>query len=322
MGFTSSLRAAAALTLAVALTGLFPAAASAEAQVAFTVKSSRVGKPTGLAADSAASAYWTVGKSGKTGTAYAVAASGKVQGSLTFRVSPVDVEGAALVSNRLFIADIGDAKAARRSITVYYFDNPKVGSAPVSYRSWDFEYADGRHDAKTLLVSSAGRIYVVTAGKKSRIYAAPKKLTSAGINQLTKIGNAPGSVTDGVFLPDNRYLALLSNRSSVELLDTKTLTSVGSTPVGNKPDSLALGLDGQSLVLGATGKKNTVYSMPIPAPQSEPSANATPADNSDDEPDDEPAGTTSNNSRRNLALGLAGVAALAAGLVVVLVRRR
>ena len=52
---------------------------------------------------------------------------GRDQGTLQFRVEPVDVEAVAFHQGRLYVADIGDNRAVRDNVTVYFFDDAAAG---------------------------------------------------------------------------------------------------------------------------------------------------------------------------------------------------
>ena len=61
--------------------------------------------------------------------AYALDADGDPQGTLEFRVDPVDVEAVAFHDGRLYVADIGDNRERRDFVTVYFFDDAEPSDA-------------------------------------------------------------------------------------------------------------------------------------------------------------------------------------------------
>lgn len=325
MASRNALRRAGVLAVAWLTLGMWSATAAAADTVAFTIKDSRITESSGLARDSAGNRYWTVNDSGDEGMAYGVSAAGKVEGTLEFRVAPTDVEAVAMVGQRLYVADVGDnnRNRYRSEITVYYFDNPEPDNSTVTYKSWDFSYADGRHDAETLLVNSTGRMFVVTKGKSGGVYAAPAEPKTIGMNKLTKVAKAPGMVTDGVFLPGDERIALLTY-TAVKVLDAKTYEEVASAkiPAQKQAESLSLSLDGKSLLVGSEGRNSKVYEMAIPGAEAATPTTGTDSDGADADADAEPA-LTSTQGRRGtfLALGLAAFAALVAGVVVAAARK-
>lgn len=302
--------------------GLGPWTAAAADTVAFTIADSRITESSGLARDTGANLYWTVNDSGDEGMAYGMTPDGKVKGTLEFRVAPVDVEAVVMSAQRLYIGDIGDNNRDRREVTVFYFDNPAADDSTVTYRSWDLRYGDGKHDAETLLVSSDGEMFVVTKGSTGAVYAAPSKPRTVGVNELTKVGSAPAMVTDGVFLPGDARIALLTY-SEVQVLDAKTYAKIASAeiPPQQQAESLSLSLDGTSLLVGSEGASSKVYEMAIPGePPSTPGAGLDPA-NPDGNADSDPSADSRGRRGTFLALGLAAFAALLAGLVVAVVRK-
>jgi hypothetical protein len=241
------------------------------------------------------------------------------------------VEAVAVQGNRLYVADIGDNEALRRQVSVYFLTNPRPSGLTVTYNSFDFRYPDGAHDAETLLVDGSGRLTIVTKGARGGVYQAPAQPSRTGVNELRKVGDAPALVTDGVFLPGDRQIALLTY-GSVVVLDASTYAQVSSTPIPRQPqaESLAVNLAGDGLLVGSEGRDSAVYALPLPegsagSPSATPSPTAsaettaaaqTGQDDSADAAAPDPRGRGT-----YLALGLAALVALVAGVVVAAVRR-
>jgi hypothetical protein len=309
--------------LAALLVAWFPTAASA-ATAGFTISDSRIKELSGMARDPQANLYWAVNDSGDSGVVYGVTGKGRVRGTLNFREDPTDVEAVAVHENRLYVADIGDNDAKRKTIRVYYFDNPRASGLNVSYRAWDFRYPDGPHNAETLLVTDTGRLYVVTKEASGGFYRAPAKPSRDGTNKLTRVNDAPAVVTDGVVLPGGKQIALLSY-TQVSVVDATTGDEVASAPLSGikQAESLALSLDGTSLLVGSEGKRPKVVAMPIPgaAASASPTAAAPSDSGADDDPADEPSTPLPAQKGTWLAVGLAGVVAVVAGVVVGVARR-
>lgn len=311
--------------LGLLLAGGLPAAAGAEDTVAFSIEDRRITESSGLARDEANALYWTVNDSGDEGTVYGLEDDGSLRGTLNFRAQPTDVEAVAVDGDRLYVADIGDNDGSRAMVSVYFLTNPRANGLTVTYNSYDFRYEDEAQDAETLLVDPDGRLLVVTKGAQGGIYEAPVSPSRSGTNVLTRVGDAPALVTDGVFLPDGR-IALLTP-ASVEVLDGESYAPVSTTPIPEQPqaESLAVNLAGDGLLVGSEGRNSKVFALPLPG-DATPSADpdASPADSGED-PDADPADedTTPVAGRRGtmLALGLAAVVAVVAGLVVAVVRK-
>ena len=303
--------------------------------MAFAIKERRITESSGLAADPANGVYWTVNDSGDAGVVYGLEPDGSLRGTLNFRASPIDVEAVAVDGNRLYVADIGDNNASRDMVSVYFLTNPRASGLTVTYNSYDFRYPDGAHDAETLLVGPDGRLLIVTKGAKGGIYQAAQAPSRSGTNVLRRVGDAPALVTDGVFLPGGTQIALLTY-GSVEVIDAASYAKVSSTPIPSQPqaESLAVSLDGTGLLVGSEGRNSRVYALPLPGsptdPSAQPSAEATPdptatgaPDGDGEDADVEDEAAPSAGSRGTLlAVGLAAVVAVVAGVVVAVAGKR
>jgi hypothetical protein len=136
----------------------------------------------------------------------------------------------------LWFGDIGDNAAARAGIAVYRVAEPKVGrpngdtaatGCPVPSESeiaatrFEFRYADGPHDAETLLVHPrTGRLFIVTkslSGAPVALYAAPRRLRNNTVIQLQRVAAvSPGVVTAGDISPDGKRLVLRTYTDAFE----------------------------------------------------------------------------------------------------------
>ncbi|MGD7788531.1 hypothetical protein ACQCX2_09430 [Propionibacteriaceae bacterium Y1700] len=325
-------RAAVALLTSCVLT--LPAVSPAYADdVAFTIDDERITESSGLAADTCGNRYWTANDSGDKGTAYALSSKGKVQGTLTFPASPTDIEAVAVHDCKLYLADIGDNDKQRDMLTVYWFSDPEPGQQRSQYRSYDFAYPDGPHDAETFMVSESGQFFVVTKEAKGGIYRAPSQLSVQGVNELERVGDAPAYVTDGVMVDGDRMV--LRTYVSVVVLDRggKEVASTG-IPIQQQGESISRTLDGKSLLLGTEGRPAPVLKIAQPKDKAE-----VPAGSSSPPPSDaqqSPTGAAEPSESQTeaadaggervltwVALGIAGgLALLAAGVAFVLGGRR
>lgn len=323
------------LPILALLTAMFvatgPSLAVATDTVAFTITDARIGESSGLVRDTAAKVYWTVNDSGAAGIIYALTDRGEVRGTLNYRAEPVDAEAVAMYGDRLYVADIGDNAAVRDFVTVFLFPQPRPTGLTVEYRSFDFSYPDGQHDAEAFLVDNTGRFYIVTKGLRGGdIYAAPVDPSRYAMNPLERVGSAPAFVTDGVFLPKGDQIALRTY-DSVVIIDATSFRTVAKTtiPVQPQGESIAVSLDGESLLLGSEGKNSKVYKIKIPTdatatatPSGSPSnANGSDPGAAGDEDDEESATAGAGRAGTLLALGLAAFVALVAGVVVGAVHR-
>ena len=318
----ATLRAAGVSALALGLATAFPVTAGAAGTVAFTIKDDRVTEASGMARDTTNKIYWVVNDSGALGVVYGVDAKGKVKGTLRYNAFPLDAEAVAWSSDRLYVGDIGDNDEKRKSVRVYYFDDPEPNDEARTYKAWDFRYPDGAHDAETLLVSPSGRLYIATKEVEGGLYRAPKKPSTDGVNKLERVGDVPSTITDGVILPGGDEIAYLTY-AKVVVVDEKTGDEKGSADLTgvSQAEALAVGLDPASVMVGGEGKSSKVYAVPVPGA---PTPGATPTSGdagSDEEPDDTAAAPVARERGTFLAVGLAAVVAVVAGVVVGVVRR-
>lgn len=83
----------------------------------------------------------------------------------------------------LYVGDIGDNNAVRRSITVYRVDEPALSPPPrgaLAADAWQYTYPDGPHNAEAMVVTPDGSLLILTKSAPAggevpphRIYRAP-----------------------------------------------------------------------------------------------------------------------------------------------------
>ena len=169
--------------------------------------------------------FWSHNDSGEP-VLFALDGSGKLTGMV--QVTGADVEdweaiaiGPCPDGSCLYIGDIGDNEAERERITIYRLAEPAVatGSAEVT-DVFHATYPDGPQDAESLLITSDGRLHVVTKGDTSMVslYRFPGELRSGHTVRLERVG-APGEsgrlpetdrITDAAVSPDDRWVVLRS----------------------------------------------------------------------------------------------------------------
>jgi hypothetical protein len=166
--------------------------------------------------------FWTHNDSGQP-VLFSLDARGAVTGQLRLTGARVEDWEAIAVGpcdggSCIYIGDIGDNDAERRSVTVYRVPEPEApgGKAAVAdtYRA---TYPDGPHDAETLL-AAGGRLYIVTKGETgpAALYRFPAQLQSGTVMKLERIGepllkaDADSHITDGSVSPDEQWIALRS----------------------------------------------------------------------------------------------------------------
>lgn len=114
----------------------------------------------------------------------------------------------------IHVGDIGDNFAGRAEIAVHRFAEPdRLADATVSPATFRFTYADGRHDAESLLIDPTTRqMYVGSKvlGAAGKLYKAPLPPQPGQVNSLTLLRAGPAWATDGAYSPSGRSYVLRS----------------------------------------------------------------------------------------------------------------
>ena len=245
-----------------------PLAASADDTVAFTIRDPRITESSGLARDPGRGRLLDRQRlRGHAGSRTGSVPDGKVTGHAGVPGAPVDVEAVAMHEGRLYVADIGD-NAAGPGHGHRLLLRRRLGptTRPSAYRSWDFRYPDGAHDAETLLVNDDGpALSSSPRAPRAAVYAAPRRRSGPASTSSTRVGDAPSAVTDGTFLPGGNRIALLTY-GTIEILDAETYQKLGTAavPAQRQPESITVSLNGKSLLVGSEGRWSRVYSDPDP----------------------------------------------------------
>lgn len=246
--------------------------AAGSARVDFRFGDARITESSGLALSVRhPHTVWTVNDSGDSARVFAVdTRSGETVGVHTFDGRVRDVEALAITpQGRMLVADIGDNGASRDVVSVFWFDEPALGKTTERGgrpASWELAYPDGPHDAEAIAVDPrTGRVLVVTKGRPGSVYALPESPSRRGVNRLSRLGAAPSTVTDAVFLPDGSALAVRTY-TSLHLLDARTWTEQLSTllPLQPQGETLAVAPGATALLVGSEGKGSRVQQIPLP----------------------------------------------------------
>ncbi|RCK70830.1 hypothetical protein DT076_05450 [Desertihabitans brevis] len=305
-------------------------------EVEFTIADEDITESSGLATDRQQGLYWTVNDSGDEARAFALDEDGQTEGVLTLRADVTDVEAVARTSEALYLGDIGDNDREREFVTVYRVADPEPGTTP-TYNAWDLEYADGEaHDAEAMVVLPSGRVLLVTKEQEGGIWATSGTLSGQQVNTLERVADAPSFVTDATLLSDGRIA--VRSYVSVTVLDEDYETEASAAlPLQQQGESITEALDGDGLLIGSEGEGSQVLRVPVPEAVAEdvpagddsPPESAEPAPSGEATPDaapeeEEPAAAEEGDDRSGtlLALGLAALVAVAAGLVVAFARPR
>lgn len=190
------LPAVAWMTSATASPAADPAAAPAAAAAAALAPEKKCTLPGGLLAELSGLAmsrrhpgvFYAVNDSGNTNQVFAIdcsGAAGVLKATLTVSgVGNTDWEGLAIGKDAagepaILVGDIGDNFSGRAEITVHSFAEPaQLANATVTPTTYRFAYADGKHDAESLLADPlTGRIHVASKliGAAGQLYQAPSR---------------------------------------------------------------------------------------------------------------------------------------------------
>jgi hypothetical protein len=174
---------------------------------------------------------------------YAIAADGSLKGQVT-------VAGAAVVDweavttapcdggSCLYVADIGDNGANRRSITIYRTREPSPADrATAPAERIEAVYPEGAQDAEALFVAM-GSLFIVTKGEGSpiRLYRLPSGETGRVTLQLVATLTDEGArkkvrVTDAAVSPDGAWVALRSSHLVLFYQAEALLSGKSQTPL-------------------------------------------------------------------------------------------
>lgn len=240
------------------------------------------------------------------------------------------LQGVALFEETLYLGDIGDDSGSRDSIAVVSVPR----EAPEEQVRYEFTYPDGNHDARALLVSGRGRIYIITDGQDPGIYRASLDLSPTGPNALVRALDAPEGVTDAAFLYDGATM-LIRTDDGVQMLDAFSWEVVAETTyVDGRPDEsitqygegrILVGDSEQLRIESIPRGVTTMTPSPVPTPSPESSPEASPTSTAEQSPTSEPQEPPEPEvAMRGTILALVGAAvvALLASVVVLVSRDR
>jgi hypothetical protein len=206
---------------------------------------------------------WAHNDSGDGPRVFALDRRGRLQREVAVTgAEAIDWEDIAVRGRTIYVGDIGDNLAARPNVTVYRFAEPPPGVTTVAAQRIDLRYADGAHDAETLLVDPrSGAIAIVTKdlGGSAGVYVAAngrlrKRATLAlGAGEPLTAGDVSGDGRTIVLRSYDR--AWVFPRRPGESLPS----ALKRTPCTAGADLLAEG-QGESLALTRDGR--AFYTLP------------------------------------------------------------
>ncbi|MFD4133238.1 putative Ig domain-containing protein [Streptomyces goshikiensis] len=234
---------------------------------------------------------YAVNDSGNTNQVFAIdctGASGRLVATYTVSgVGNTDWEGLAIGKDAaglpaILVGDIGDNLSSRAEIAVHAFTEPdRLADATVTPVTHRFAYADGRHDAESLLADPvSGQIYVASKliGAAGRLYKAPLPPVTGQVNTLTAVRPGPAFATDGAFSPTGSSYALRSggplgaNTASVYDAAGTKLADV-ALPAQSQGETVTY--DDCAALLVGSENDTQIWRVPLP-PEATPGCGTTP----------------------------------------------
>jgi hypothetical protein len=241
-----------------------PATAVAADDVQLTFRDPRITESSGLV--DLGLVLVTTNDSGSSSKLYVVSpVTGKTVGITDYHANTVDVEALApAAGGAVWVGDIGDNRAVRRSISVY---RVKVGTGPVSARPMRFRlaYPGGARNAESMVADRQGRLYVITKSfTGGTVYRAPLPLDPKRVNRLQPVGRVIEYATDAALLPDGRHLIVRGpGRASVYTFPTFQRLGSLVLPSQRQGEGISVG-PGSRILLSGEGKRSAVRRIALP----------------------------------------------------------
>lgn len=174
-----------------------------------------VGELVGAAFDPETEVLWLAGERADDGVLVGVDQDRRYS-EISFKGELVSVQALAFHEGGIYVGDVGDPDRARESVAVYRLADTQPGRQ--NYRRFDFVFPEEPQNARAMMVSARGRIYLVTDGQTPGIYTTSREPSDDQVNRLTRVADAPAGVTDGVFLADGFTMALRT-AEGIEVID-------------------------------------------------------------------------------------------------------
>ena len=181
----------------------------------------------------------------------------------------------------LWIADIGDNDSQWESLRVYRISEPdQLGTQDAPWRRIELKYPDGAHNAESFMVTTSGRLVVVTKEAiGAGVYVTPEAPDFSSTVTLERVGPAPMFLTDGAISPDGQQVALRSY-TSMFLYDAHAFLNEGTKgdagavyPLPLQPQGETIAYeDNENVIVGTEGVDQPLYRIGLPDTQNPPVA--------------------------------------------------
>jgi hypothetical protein len=250
--------------------------------------------------------------------------TGRTIGRTTYADRAEDVEalapGRGPSAGTVWVGDIGDNRARRASVRVYRIV-PRTGDRRVDAPSYELTYPDGPHDAESLVVDPAGRLFVITKGLLGgTVYVAPPALSATNPNRLTAVAKVGLWATDAALFPDGAHVLVRGyGMAAIYTFPGFVPVATLDLPRQRQGEGVSIGAAGR-IRLSSEGRNSPVLQVTLPDRVVAAMAGATPPATAPAEPTAEPQTVPARSAEagRDRLLGLA-VLAGGAGLLLLLV---
>jgi hypothetical protein len=130
----------------------------------------------------------------------------------------------------LFIADIGDNRAARPSVTIYRVPEPPVDARTTERAdAIELEYPDGPHDAEALFATAGGQLFLITkdTAAKTTLYRVPHDGSGAAPTRLEAVARLPVAFVTGASA-NGEWIAIRTNHELFFYRQRDLISGTGS----------------------------------------------------------------------------------------------
>lgn len=245
-------------------------AASGDPEQVSVVRDPRISESSGLAVSRQhPDLAYTVNDSGHDAEVFAVRVStGEVVGVTRLRADATDVEALALDDDgRLWVADTGDNRGRRDTVTLHVLDEPGEGDRRVRPITYRVDYGDRSPDVEAIVVRD-GTVSLLekTLAGGSRFELAVDDLDPRAVNRAEEVAtDVTGMVTDATSVPGSDRVVLRTYVSLVVLdADWQPVTALNA-PVTQQGETVAAEADGRAVLVGSEGTSQPLWRVPLPA---------------------------------------------------------
>jgi hypothetical protein len=323
---------------------LVPSSAPIAAHLLFRFADRRITEASGIAPGIASPGiFYVQNDSGNPNQIFAVsghdghtAATITVPGAHNVDWEDLAVAPAADGTASIWVADIGDNDAVRRTVALYRLAEPHLDPTarnqtvrlPVA-QQWRLRYPSGPIDAEALAVAPDGTAYVITksldAATVYQVPGSPRPGPAQALRRLF-VQDLP-LVTGAAMSADGALFVLRSYTAAwVWRLGPRGLTGLHATPVvvplPLQPQGEGIAIVGNQLVVDSEGTHAPVYAVPLPPTMAHPQGDVSPPAGPGRRPRDQNSSAPASNHRWWWWGGGIAVAVVGAAVLSTAARRR